>query len=90
VVEDSCPAGYGIASAVAGQVEPFIYARWSIHHSRRATSSGVGDFFLAYAMRHRPSAISAVWGLAVAPERWHYRLVQGSIGPRRRRFRSAG
>ena len=37
-----------------------------------------------------PSAIPAVLGLAAAPERWHYRLVDSSIGPRKESYRLPG
>ena len=91
MVEDTRPAGYGIAPSDTGQVDPVIYARWSIHHSRNATSSGVGAFFLEYAdMRHLLLPFSAVLSLAAAPKRWHYRLVQGSIGPRKESYRLPG
>lgn len=68
MVADTRPAGYGIAPSDAGQVGPVIYARWSIHHSRRATSSGVGAFFLECAdMWHLLLPFRQFWALRRRP-----------------------
>lgn len=68
MAEDTCPAGYGIAPSDAGQVEPVIYARWSIHHSRKATSSGVGALFLECAVtRHLLLPFRQSWALRRRP-----------------------
>jgi hypothetical protein len=83
-------SGHGIAPAGAGQVDPAIYARWSIHHSRRATSSGVGAFFLECAViRHLLLPFRQSWALRRRPSGGTIELLD-PIGPRKESYRLPG